>query len=197
MRCIQKQVSHSYADNIVMEEFNPNTRRVLEYIQKNPGSHMRQIKTDLGLSMGTTIYHLNLLEKMSRIVSERSVLHRTYYPAGIFDKNEKLILKILNQGTVRDILLYVIEAKNPTQTEIVEKIKISAPAVNWHIQQLIKLEIISESRDGKYKRYSLIGKTDQITTLLKNYHPKAWQKLNDRIVELFLSVEINKKNESN
>lgn len=197
MRWVQKQDPlYGYSGCITVDELNPNAQRLLEYIQQNPGCHLRKIKKDLDLSMGTTQYHLNILEKIGRITSERYSFHRTYYPVGIFEGNQRQILKVLNQEMARDIFMFIIEMKNPTQTEIADRIKISAASTKWHIQKLIKLGMIIEIRDGKYKRYSIIGKSDYIVALIKNYHPKIWQKLSDRIVEMFLSMEISKENAS-
>ena len=96
-----------------MDELSDNTGRVLQYIQQNPGCHLRQIKRELDMSMGTVQYHLNLLEKMGRVASERQNLHRFYFPIGIFESNERNVLKILNQDTAREILMLILERKNP------------------------------------------------------------------------------------
>ena len=171
-----------------MDDITSNTDRVLLFIQQNPGCHLRQIKRDLEMSIGTVQYHLNLLEKSGKVVSERHSLHRFYFPVAIFEKHDRDILKILNQETAREILMFIVESKNPTQTEIVDKIKISAASVNWHIKRLADFNIISEVRDGKYKRYSLVGDSIYIVTLLKNYHPNIWDKWSNRLAETFLSL---------
>ncbi|TBR09323.1 MAG: winged helix-turn-helix transcriptional regulator, partial [Candidatus Nitrosotenuis sp.] len=46
-----------------MDDKSDNAERMLQFIQQNPGSHLRQIKRELNLSMGTIQYHLNTLEK--------------------------------------------------------------------------------------------------------------------------------------
>ena len=176
-----------------MDETNSNTERVLLFIEQNPGCHLRQIKRDLDMSMGTVQYHLNLLEKAGKITSERHSLHRFYFPVAIFEKHDKNILKILNQETAREILMLVIEKRNPTQTDIVEKVQISAASVNWHIVRLIDLGIITEVRDGKFKRYLLVGDSNYIVALMKNYHPSIWDKWSNRLAETFLSLSKDDK----
>ena len=42
---------------------NDNAETILQFIQKNPGCHLREIKRVLDMSMGTIQYHLNLLER--------------------------------------------------------------------------------------------------------------------------------------
>jgi len=171
-----------------VDEIKSNTERVLLFIQQNPGCHLRQIKRDLDISMGTLQYHLNLLEKSGKIASERHSLHRFYFPVAIFEKHDRNILKILNQETAREILMLIVEKKEPTQTDIVERIKISAASVNWHIRRLVDLGMITEVRDGKFKRYMLVIDSRYIVALMKNYHPSIWDKWSNRLAETFLSL---------
>ena len=176
------------------DESNSNTVRILQHIQNNPGCHLRQIKRDLSLGMGTIQYHLNLLEKQGKISSERQNLHKYYFPIGLFEQNERDILKIMNQETAREILLVILEKKNPTQTDIVNLMKISSPSVNWHIKRLVEFNLIQEVRDGKFKRYIFEMDTKYIVSLMKNYHPNIWNKWSDRLAETFLALSREEKN---
>ena len=170
------------------DEPNSNTIRVLQYIQENPGCHLRQIKRELTMSMGTIQYHLNLLEKQGKISSERHNLHRYYFPIGLFEQKEKDILKILNQETAREILMMILEKRNPTQTDIAKIIGISSASVNWHIKRLVELGLISELKDGKFKRYTFEIDPKHIVSLMRNYHPNIWNRWSFRLAEMFLSL---------
>lgn len=164
-----------------------NTDKILQFIEQNPGCHLRQIKRELKISMGTLQYHLNLLEKNGKIISDKHSLHRHYFRVGLFSGNERNLLKILNKETERDILMYIIEHKNPTQMDIAKAIQISAPSINWHINNLVKLALIAEERDGKFKRYSFLGNPDHMVSLMKQYHPSIWDNWSNRLAEMFLS----------
>jgi len=144
--------------------------------------------------MGTVQYHLNLLEKQGKISSEKQSLHKYYFPIGLFEKNEKHILQILNQKTAREILLAILEKKNPTQTDIVKFMEMSSPSINWHLQRLLGLGLILETRDGKFKRYSFQIDTKYIIALMRNYHPNIWNKWSNRLAETFLSLSREEKN---
>jgi len=39
-----------------VDEQNINTKKVLQFIQANPGSYLREIKRELGMAMGTVQY---------------------------------------------------------------------------------------------------------------------------------------------
>ena len=173
---------------IVNDDSSGNSVRVLEHIQENPACHLRQIKRELNLSMGTIQYHLNLLEKQGKITSEKQNLHKYYFPIGLFEKNEKSILQILNQETAREILLAILEKRNTTQTDIAKFMRLSPPSVNWHIKRLLELGLIVENKDGKFKRYSFGVDTKYIVSLMKSYHPNIWNKWSNRLAEMFLSI---------
>jgi DNA-binding transcriptional ArsR family regulator len=172
----------------VVEDLNQNTQRVLQFVQKNPGCHMRQIQRDLDMAMGTIQYHLSSLEEMGKIVSERADSHRFYFPVGSFGELERNTLKILNQDSAREVLLFIIERKNPTQTDIVENVKISSGTANWHLTRLLEYGIILEAREGKFKRYQLNGKPDSVIKLLQTYHTSKWNSWSSKLAELFLST---------
>ena len=102
----------------------------------------------------------------------------------------------MTHETARKILMFIIEQKNPTQTDIVNSVRISARSISWHVSRLIALKIITEIKDGKYKRYQLHeNDTKYILTLLRNYYPSIWDKWSMRVVEMFLSLSTSKEME--
>jgi predicted transcriptional regulator len=114
----------------------------------------------------------------------------------MFQEHEKTLLQVLNQETPREIILFIVDQAYPTQTDIVKKLGISAPSVNWHIKRLIELKLIVEVREGKYKRYMIRDKTidpKSIKELLMRYHPNLWNKWSDRLAGMFLSLSEENK----
>ena len=75
----------------------------------NPGCHLRKIKDELDVGMGTVQYHLDKLEKAGRITSQKLSLHKYYFLVGVFEENEKHILEVLSNETAREILMFIIE----------------------------------------------------------------------------------------
>ena len=171
-----------------------NYEKTLNYINNNPGCHLRQIKRELDISVGTVQYQLNKLEKENKINSNRKGLYKFYFPVGLFHENEKQILQILNNKTSREIFLYIIENQNPTQTDISSYFKISNPAVNWHTSRLISYKMIMETKDGKYKRYTITDNAQnakQIIKLLRNYYSNIWNNWSNRLAEMFILLSSN------
>ena len=179
-----------------MDESDDTVDKVLCFIQDNPGCHLRRIKRAMNVSMGTVQYQLDNLEKMGRITSSRRGLYKYYFAAGLFKENEKDILEVLTHETARKILMFIIEQKSPTQTDIVSSVKISARSISWHVGRLVALKIITEIKDGKYKRYQLHeNDAKNILTLLRSYYPSIWDKWSMRVVEMFLSISVSREME--
>jgi predicted transcriptional regulator len=176
------------------ETSDTTTDKVLSFIQDNPGCHLRRIKRATNVSMGTVQYHLDKLEKMGRVTSSRRGLYKYYFTAGLFKENEKDILEVLTHETARKVLMFIIEQKSPTQTDIVNSLKISARSISWHVGRLLALKIITEIKDGKYKRYQLHENDAKcILNLLRSYYPSIWDKWSMRVVEMFLSLSISRE----
>ena len=163
--------------------------RILQFIRDNPACHLRKIKDELDLAMGTVQYHLDKLEKAGRITSQKQSLHKFYFLVGAFEENEKHILEVLSNETAREILMFIIEQKKyPSQSEISKHIAISSPSVSWQIKRLQDYRVIDEIREGKFKRYKLHGDSKQFVALLRNYYPSIWNKWSNRLAEIFLSL---------
>jgi predicted transcriptional regulator len=134
---------------------------------------------------------------MQRVVSARHGLYKHYFPVGIFHENEKEILQVLGQETGREILMFIIEQQAPTQTDIVNKVGISAASVSWYLKRLIECNLIDEIREGRYKRYQLHDRktsSRDITILMRNYYPNIWDRWSNRLVETFLSLSRSDSN---
>ena len=164
------------------------TNKILDFIQENPSCHLRRIKKELDLAMGTVQYQLDKLEKAGRITSQKHGLHKYYFAVGLFEENEKQLLEVLSNETAREILMFIVEQKNPSQTEIGKHMEISAASVTWHIKRLKDSRIIDEIREGKFKRYKLRGDSKQVVAMLKNFYPSIWDKWSNRLAEMFLSM---------
>ena len=164
-------------------ELGETADRILQFIQNNPGCHLRGIKDMIQISQGTVQYHTDRLEKLGRITCTTSGLYKHYFPVGVFQNNEKEILQILSQETTRQILMYIVEQQSPTQTDIVNSVGISASSINWHMKRLLEFKLVEEIKEGKYRKVS----SQYITALMRNYYPAIWEKWSDRLIEIFLS----------
>ncbi|MGI0092450.1 MAG: winged helix-turn-helix transcriptional regulator [Nitrososphaerales archaeon] len=168
--------------------------QILEYIKKHPGSHLRQIKRDLNISMGVIQYHLYAMEKEKSILSRRKGVYRRFYPNLVFGESQKEILDVLSQETERDLLLYLIRKPNTSQKELSKYARISAGTINWHMNRLIDSGLVQMRRDGQFVRYEVRGDTREILKLLESYHPSIWENWADRFADVLTEVSSSSTN---
>ena len=170
------------------EDLEGNAKRVFLFIRENPGCHLRRIKDELGISMGTLQYHLARLEEARKIVSQRHGLRKHYFLVGAFGQEERALLQVLGNETVREILMFIGEQTSPTQTDIAQRMSISRPSVSWHMRRLSNLGIIEEVSEGRFKRYKLHGDPKHIVAMLRNYYPGVWDRWSSKLAEMFLAL---------
>lgn len=138
--------------------------------------------------MGTIQYHLGRLVKAGTIVSQRRGLRRHFFVTGVFRENEKQLLEVLSNETAREILMFVAERKNPSQSEVSRHLGMSSASISWHVKRLQASRLVDESREGKFKRYRLHGEPGQIVAFLKSYYPGIWDRWSNRLAEMFLAL---------
>lgn len=167
-----------------------NNDMIIKYIDINQGCHLRELKKDLGLSMGSAQYYLDKLERNGKITSIRSGLYKYYFSIGT-NHQEISLIQVLKHETTREILFYILKNKNPTQTDVAEFLKLSSPSVHWHLKRLIELGIIEEFRDKKFKRYMIVNKKDNcriLSEIAKSQHQSIWNKWSARLAEVFTTI---------
>jgi len=160
----------------------------LQYINTHPGAHLRQVKRDLGLSMGVTQYHLYALEKDQKIVARRNGLYKRFFPALTFGEHQQEILDILSQESERDLLMYMIQNPGTTQKELSQYSRLSPGTINWHMKRLTSIGLVSLKREGQYVRYSVSTDQEEILNLIRSYHPNTFQLWVDRFVNAIDAV---------
>ena len=166
--------------------------KIYDYIEKNPGAHLRMITRDLQLGMGATQHHLDVLAKSGRIKSRRINVYRHYYTASVLER-EHHILAFLKQETARDILIFLLEHPRSTQSDIVKFKGFSPPTISWHMSRLVEAGIVKSIRDGRTVRYELTIDLQNMASLLREYHPSIWDRLLDRFADLFLQLSSEEK----
>ncbi len=165
--------------------------QIYEYIKKNPGAHLRMITRELQLGMGATQHHLDVLEKSGKIKSKRINVYRRYYAVEILE-TEYHILAFLRQETARDILVYLLEHPNSTQSDIVNFKGFSAPTISWHMSRLEEAGLVRPTKEGRTVTYSVID-SKNVAAALKTYHTNIWDKLLSRFAELFIQISSDTK----
>lgn len=163
-----------------------NRARILNFIKANPGTHLRRIKQDLNLAMGVIQYHLYKLERERSIVSVRHGLYKRFYAERALKVEDHEILNILSQETERDIVLYLLKNPLATQKELAEFARISASSTSWHMKRLSEAGFVTARRERGFVFYTVTSDQARILALLRNYHPRIWERWAERLADLLV-----------
>ena len=169
------------------EDQNETRRRILEYVSRHPGVHLRGLCRELGLAMGEAQYHVGRLEKEGRISSVRRGLYRFFYPPTILGERQKDVLGMLSLDTPRELLLHLVENPNRSQAELAKATGVSQPTVSWHLKRLMELGVVQREQTAQGATYSVAGGGASVASLIRDYHPGVWERWSGRLADIFIS----------
>ncbi len=131
--------------------------QIYEYIRQNPGIHLRGLAEEMGISMGTLRYHLNILRDTHKITLNEGVASvRFYENNGSYTPAEQHILKHLRNETTKKILTILMNSPSSTRAEIAQEIGVTGPSITWHMKRLEDDEILVTHREGRKISYEIL-----------------------------------------
>jgi predicted transcriptional regulator len=139
-------------------EFNDPKDMLLKHISDMPGIRYRELLRLTGLSNGVLAYHLNGLEKSSRIRVDRQKESKTtrYYSNSV-PTQESDILRQLRNDVSRQIIKLILEHDLCTFNEIVEHLKKASSTTSWHLKRLKEAGVISVKYADGCHLYQIIN----------------------------------------
>jgi len=148
-----------------------NRKKIYHLIKKNPGINLTDISKITKLSIQLIDYHASHLEKFNLIEIDRKIGFRRYYPKDKIGAKEKQYLSVLRREIPLKIVLYLIENPYSHHRKILDNFEISASALTYHLNKLIKNEIIVfTKKEGEHGTYSVKDKNEIIKFLI-SYKP--------------------------
>ncbi len=114
------------------------------FVVANPGEHFNAIRDALELNNGALAYHLRVLEREGYVKSQRDGLFRRFYPAGRRIANRKYL------SMQQNVILEQIRGRpGITQTEIAKATNTSLQVINYYIQQLETMDLVTVEKEGR------------------------------------------------
>ena len=151
-----------------------NSDKVLATIQDNPGIYTREIIRKTKLSNGVVQYHLQKLEKMSKIRGDKRTRYKRYYSVDVSEEEYPIIAN-LRKKTKQNLLFAILSSDDPCFEDVLKKIHKSPSTISWNISGLIKDGIVEKvTKNGRQvyrvKNKALLRKTleKEFSKLFKN-----------------------------
>ena len=145
-------------------------RKIYDLINQNPGIHLSKISQILKMRTSLVEYHLIFLDKQDIIKSNKETGYKRYYIKGQIGVKDKKYLFILRQKTVLKIILFLLKNDVSPHKIILENVDISASTLSYHLNKLLKKDIVELKRFGENKGYNIKNKGEIISILIQ-YKP--------------------------
>lgn len=159
--------------------------KILDFIINNPSSHLRKIKNNLGFSMGTIQYHLNILEREGKIKSVKTKFYKNYYH---INESDDKVLSVFNLESPRNIIMYLLQHEPSTHQEIAKGIGLSSSTVSWHMKRLLELDVVKSEYSGKYTVYHITDR-ENIFENIRKCKSTTWNHMINNMVDVFSAFE--------
>lgn len=157
-------------------------RKIFNYIEDNPGLHLRKIARELGINYHNLRYHLRYLERKEVIIIKESNSYARVYSNNIGAKDKDL-LNIIRERIPSYITLFLFMYGTASQKDLSENLDLHPTTVEYHLKKLLNKKIIEPATgNGKYT-YVNFNKSK-----LVNKSPK----INEKLYRLIDPAEIDK-----
>ena len=152
-------------------------KKIYKTVKKEPGICVRELERELNIAMGRLTYHLLILLRAKLIKEESDNYFRRFYPAdAVLDIKLATMFK---RKSTKDTIVALLRGKK-TNRELSEMLRISPPAISWHIKFLEKHRLLNRERLGRNVYYSLKDRDSILKNLIEfNTCSKRYKKEKD------------------
>lgn len=143
-----------YARVTRAEVFDNGVReRIFGAIRATPGLSTSDLAKAAGVSWGTTIYHLDVLEQNRMVTSMRHGRHRRYFENGAALAVPKEAVGVLQNVRTARIAASIQAAPGASQKDLAARVGLSPQALHWHLRRLVETGLVRKVREGRVVRH--------------------------------------------
>jgi predicted transcriptional regulator len=158
-------------------------RQISQHVLANPGVHFNELTRQLDIATGQAQYHLRRLREGSTLETEHLRGRTHYFPTG-YEPRERRTLALLRRETVREMLVYALEAGEPREADIAEELGVARSTVAWHVSTLVEAGVAEKCYDERGRVRLCLHDPDELCRLLEEISPSLPDRLVDRFTRL-------------
>ena len=131
---------------------HPVRRSIVDLIRRRPGTRLHTIWRAFSTNRGTAQYNLLVLERLGAVQAVRDGQATRYFPAEV-GATELPGLALLLRGRVMEVARAILQEPGISQRRLTRLLPISRKVFREYADRLAELELLTEVRDAKVKRY--------------------------------------------
>ncbi|MGB0652436.1 MAG: winged helix-turn-helix transcriptional regulator [Thermoplasmatota archaeon] len=163
-------------------------RRIVQFVEGNPGLHLRALADALDMPVSTLEYHCYQLVKHGHLATREGAGHKAFYPAEGMDRRDKDILYLVRQGPPRRICTHLLTHPGATPKELRPAAGVSAPTLSFHLNKLRGAQMIREEPAGRTKKLYLAD-PERVASVLVTYRESFLDAAVDAFAEVWLELD--------
>ena len=175
--------------NEVLE--NENRRKIYEVIERNPGTHLRELQRALDIPITTLEYHLGYMARKRIIYSEIDSHYKRYY-AKQLDQGDKKVLSALRQKRPREIVLLILANEKAKYQFIANYLKLPHSTLSFYLKYLVDNDNLEKEKVG-YETIYQVEDEDRVAKVLIAYKTSFIDKLIDKTLATWLETYSGKE----
>ncbi|MHA1386558.1 MAG: hypothetical protein ACTSR3_22630, partial [Candidatus Helarchaeota archaeon] len=139
---VLKKIIFSGKKITIKNILNNNKRsRILEFINQNPGAHLREIRKKLNLTPHITNWHLTVLKDFEFIYEFKYLKYKNFFPFNYKKGMEKPLLVLKNKNAV--IIFKNIYSNPDLDLENIKSLcGLSSKIINYHFNNILSSKLI-------------------------------------------------------
>lgn len=119
---------------------------ILQTVNQTPGIHLRGIERATSLPLGQVVYHLDRLQRMGLVNSQKDGGFRRFYATNDVGRGEKRWIAALRHETPRRIVLELLDRPALTHKELREVAGVAGSTLTFHLQRLVDADVLEKTR---------------------------------------------------
>jgi predicted transcriptional regulator len=129
---------------------------IYNIVESNPGLNLTKIAETVDMRISHVEYHLSNLEKTGHIIVVKDAGYKRYYSSvDQIEVSERKTLALLRQELPLKIVILLLKNKKLTHKEILKNFNIAPSTLTYHLNKLLRENIIDLHTYGKEKGYSI------------------------------------------
>jgi predicted transcriptional regulator len=146
----------------------PSRKAIHDCVTEHAGAHLRDVARRCEMPLGTTLYHLDCLERAGLVVARRDGRYKRYFANVGVGRREKEVLSLLRHDAPRRIVYALLPGAAMTQRELCAAIGVSRSTLSFHVNRLLVEGVVERRESRPESRYAL-REPDLVRGLLARY----------------------------
>ncbi len=146
----------------------PSRKAIHDCVAAHAGAHLRDVARRCDMPLGTTLYHLDCLERAGLVVARRDGRYKRYFTHAGVGRREKEVLSLLRHDAPRRIVYALLPGPGMTQRELCQVIGVSRSTLSFHVNRLVVEGVVTRTGGRPEGRYAL-SEPDLVRGLLARY----------------------------